>query len=562
MGHFMTRSLCWALLLAMCLTGVTVFSRPLLPLDETRYLSVAWEAHHRGDFLVSHLNGETYAHKPPLLFWLINAVWQITGVTVTPARLVAPAAAIGCLLVTHLLARRLWPDSSSTAECAPLILVSSMLWMVLSPLTMFDTLITLASLCALLGVARAADGSFWSGWILAGIAMGFGILSKGPVILVHVLPTALAAPWWAEEWRQRKARWFMGMGVAICLAAAIGLSWALPSANAGGTAYANELLFGQTAGRMVDSFAHREPFWWYLPWLPLCLLPWLLFVPIWRGVRVVPLDRGLKFVLVAAIGTLLIMSLVSGKQIHYLVPLLPHGALALSRFATRSNHDGVTRRDQLVPALGTILMGVMPIIFNHFHPFNTHSLVGLVADGFSIPLILCGLALLIRPLQSLQSAVTSIASLAVVFMCVTVFAMSQTLWSGFDLEPLAGIVRQTDRPVAWFGGYHGQINFVGRILRVEKCPKEESLRDWINTNPDGVVVIRLPSSNDTWNEIRPVLRQIDRAVPTETEQQFLRSYFANHKEFPLAEHSPKILYVQWIRSGLYDSPHLVVSYEQ
>jgi hypothetical protein len=77
-----------------------------------------------------------------------------------------------------------------------------------------------------------------------------------------------------------------------------------------------------------------------------------------------------------------------------------------------------------------------------------------------------------------------------------------------------------------------------------------------------VVVIRLPSSNDTWNEIRPTLRQIDRAAPTVEQQQFLSSYFVNHNDFPLAEQSPKILFVQWIRSGLYDSPHLVVSYGQ
>ena len=61
------RYLLWTICLAMLLVASELVSRPLLPVDETRYMSVAWEAHVRGDSLVSHLNSETYAHKPPLL---------------------------------------------------------------------------------------------------------------------------------------------------------------------------------------------------------------------------------------------------------------------------------------------------------------------------------------------------------------------------------------------------------------------------------------------------------------------------------------------------------------
>ncbi|HBT43825.1 MAG TPA: glycosyltransferase, partial [Rhodospirillaceae bacterium] len=46
----------WGLLIAVTLTA-----RPLLPVDETRYLAVAWEMWQRGDFLVPYLNGEPYS---------------------------------------------------------------------------------------------------------------------------------------------------------------------------------------------------------------------------------------------------------------------------------------------------------------------------------------------------------------------------------------------------------------------------------------------------------------------------------------------------------------------
>ena len=54
----------WSALLisALLLAALQLWLRPLLPVDETRYLSVAWEMWSRGDFLVPYLNGEPYSH--------------------------------------------------------------------------------------------------------------------------------------------------------------------------------------------------------------------------------------------------------------------------------------------------------------------------------------------------------------------------------------------------------------------------------------------------------------------------------------------------------------------
>ena len=69
------------------LAALQLWLRPLLPVDETRYLAVAWEMWWRGDFLLPWLNGEPYSHKPPLLFWLIHALWALFGVSELAARL-------------------------------------------------------------------------------------------------------------------------------------------------------------------------------------------------------------------------------------------------------------------------------------------------------------------------------------------------------------------------------------------------------------------------------------------------------------------------------------------
>ena len=387
------RYLLWTICLSLLLVASELFSRPLLPVDETRYMSVAWEAHVSGDHLVSHLNSETYAHKPPLLFWLINAVWSVAGLNEYAARLVAPAAGIACILLTALMARRLWPESAACNRCVPMMLASMSLWIVFCPVTMFDTLLTCFTLIALLGVLRAESGAAVTGWLITGVALGLGVLSKGPVILVHAMPAALIAPWWSIRVRSSCVRWYIGCGSAVVIGVAIALAWALPSAAAGGKAYGDELLFGQTTGRMVNSFSHQQPFWWYLPWLPLCLVPWISFGAVWRGMRLTKLDSPLKFLISWAGAALLILSLVSGKQIYYLLPVIPAFALIFARLATAVNGP-VAKRDLSLVIMGTIGMGALPLFANHVPPLSETRLRDLVADWYAIPLMACGAVLI------------------------------------------------------------------------------------------------------------------------------------------------------------------------
>ena len=80
----------------------SLFMRPPVPLDETRYLAVAWQMHIDGDWLVPHLNGNPYSQKPPLFFWLINAGWTVFGVNEWWPRLLP---ALATLLTLGLVAR-------------------------------------------------------------------------------------------------------------------------------------------------------------------------------------------------------------------------------------------------------------------------------------------------------------------------------------------------------------------------------------------------------------------------------------------------------------------------
>src|SRR5690606_9123126 len=136
-----------------------------------------------------------------------------------------------------------------------------------------DMLLTLCTLVAW----RATPALTGPRWLLAVVAMamalGAGTLVKGPVALLVGGVPALLAPWWRPQTRSL-ATW-LRLLAALLGAVLLALAWALPAARTGGTQYADAIFLRQTLGRVVQSFAHARPWWWYLPILPAMLLPWV-----------------------------------------------------------------------------------------------------------------------------------------------------------------------------------------------------------------------------------------------------------------------------------------------
>lgn len=545
--------------LASLLCAGTVLSRPLLPPDETRYVTVAWESLQRGDFLVSHLNGETYAHKPPLLFWLINLAWVLCGESDTVARSVAPLAAVFSVFLTWRLGLRLWPQAFERAGMAALIHTSSLLWMYFSPVTMFDALLTVFVQGALLGVLRAAGGDsrgFWQ----AGLCMGLGILSKGPVLLVFVLPVMLAGS--LNKSVNRSRHRLFGVFCSVLLAAVTALAWVIPSALSGGRAYADELLFGQTAGRMVNSFAHRQPFWFYAAVLPPGLLPWLLLGSVWRGLRGSLSDGGVRFAAVWLGAAFVILSAVSGKQPYYILPAIPAAALLLAAAADRGSQQ--LRGFELLPVFGgTVLLGAVPLVVNAMKVFSGTGLQGLVNWRESLVLMATAPGLLLFRRCRTVVVVTAVAVSAVLFQVILVNALTDTLWNGFDLRPMAEFVRNSNRPVGWFGGYHGQLNYLGGLQFVAELRGEPAVSEWLSEQPGGILIVRLARpESEVEASLYVRLRRHDREVVAEAERGMLAEELRSALELPCESKLSGVLYVQWVRSGLREQPYVIAEFRE
>ena len=483
----------------LALMVAVIATRPLTPVDETRYTTVAWEMYRSGDLLSLRLNGALYGHKPPLMFWLIDLGWKAFGVSDWWPRVLSGLFGLGSLVLLARLVQRLAPGRADIRAMALLISASSLYWMVFTGAVMFDLMLAFFVLLGVLGIARAGAGGGLRAWLLIGSAIGLGILTKGPVALLHILPLALLAPWWLNAppgQAQRWGRWYLGVGLAVLVGAAIALAWAVPTAMAGGGEFGREIFWSQSVDRMVATQHHLRPVWFYLATAPVLLLPWLFFPAVWRGLFVLMrAERTLivRFALAWVVPVVIGFSLFKGKQIQYLLPEVPAFALlAASGIASL----GRTRRWESLLLAALFAALAIALIVLAGQPRVAH-LVATTERPWvwlsAAVLLIAAAAIAAAPLRDSVSTVGAVAAAAVVMALGSYAGVGRAIFDGYDITPVSrylGQAQQQGRPIAHFGKYHGQFQFVGRLHRpLEVFMASDSLLAWAKDHPDAAVIV-------------------------------------------------------------------------
>lgn len=476
----------------------SILGRPDIPIDETRYVSVAWEMWTGGDWLVMHNNGVPYHHKPPLLFWLIGLGWSAFGVNDWWPRAISALFSFACLALTAAIARRLWPDEEGIGERAGWFLLGAAFWLFFSSSVVFDVMLAAFALLALLAGLRAAQGERRGTWGLFGVAVGLGVLAKGPVVLLHVLPALLAAPWWGGHGRFGRA-WYRRLGLGVLLGAAIALAWAIPAAISGGEEFRNAIFWGQTAGRVSGSLAHKQPVWFYLAILPLLLFPWFFWGEAWRAVAGALRDRGdggVRFCLAWIVPALIVFSLAGGKQAHYLLPLLPAFALLPARGWSRTRRGG--RWNVLPLALLFVLLGAL-FLFPQAWAGKLW-LAPLAGPDWRLAggiLLALGAGCLF--LVGGEAAPQRITAISATLVGVVLLLVLKPLAPAFDMTPMAQRLKELERqgtPVAHASAYNDQYRFYGRLLRPLQEIGRGDIGAWLERHPGGRVVAYLKRSSE------------------------------------------------------------------
>jgi 4-amino-4-deoxy-L-arabinose transferase-like glycosyltransferase len=478
------------------LAVVSLLTRNLIPVDETRYTTVAWEMWVRSDFLVPHLNGETYSHKPPLLFWLIQLGWMLFGVNEWWPRLIPFFFSFAALILVQQLGRQLWQESDAWLM-APFIALGFTIWAFFSTAVMFDMMLAFFVLLAITGIYRVFTGQGSRWWLLVGAAWGLGVLSKGPVIFVHTLPLILFARYWQPSgivvtWKQALA----GVLLALVIAAAIIFAWVIPATASGGEEYAQSLLFGQNVQRVLKAPNDALPWWYYIAFMPFILFPWAYWGGNWKalisgaGSKDKP-DAGRRFCLAWVIPVLLLFTFISGKKVHYLLPVLPAVALYLSSLLVRRKEPGSSREmwpltiSYLVVA---VLIGSLPLFYGPadspywIYNISIYAVIPFVALAIAGQLFVTGGQLNRVRMISLQTVFLLIIAHATILMPAQL---------GYDLKPIAvelAQLQEQGHSIAHNGKYRGEYHFLGRLKKPFDVVYDHTEQEWMTAHPDGYVI--------------------------------------------------------------------------
>jgi 4-amino-4-deoxy-L-arabinose transferase-like glycosyltransferase len=486
----------WAVLAGCAAVLILLVAlRPLLPIDETRYLSVAWEMWLSGDPVHLTKNGASYTHKTPPLFLLINAVWLVTGVSEFAARLVGPACALGMLAGTAVLARRFWPSHTTGRDKGPLaalVLAGFPVFLIYGSATMFDALLALAVLggvAALWQIGQGAAG--WRSWAGFGLALAFGTFAKGPVILVHLAPLLLTLPIWAPA-PPRAGAVLRGTALALGVALVLVALWLVPTLATATPDFRQELLWTQSAARVAGGMAHDRPFWFLAALVPVLLFPWGWSLALWRAMagrwRA---DPAVRLCRIWALSSLLLFSVISGKQAHYLLPTFPAVALLITDALSRTRTSGFwLNRGAWAPlmlvALASALVGAQVIepkgdlaLLAPYWPVLLFALLclGLVAALWRLPLMAGHLVAGLGVALGLHGIVAGTA-----------------LYAAYDGRPIAAKLANAEAQglAVTDANYHAEFNFLARLGQPVAQPQTQAEWEaWASTHPDGLIFGRV-----------------------------------------------------------------------
>ncbi len=327
-------------LLLVCL-GCLLFvykvgDRDLWAPDEDEYAQIPREMMRSGNWLYPTCNNVPWTIKPALYCWLVGGVALPSGdVNEWHARIFAGLAGVGTFLLIFYLGKRLFSPRAGlfgalTTGTSVMFLEQARWAQTYMPSTF---LTTLAIFCFYRGYSEPTRRV--ASYLLMYVAVGLGVMMMGPINLIVpglVVFVYLVAMKDLKHIPRMLPVW------GILITAAIVLPWYMAAGS--NEAYGADLLMKTNSGRIVNTWSHRQPFWYYLEGIPWAFLPWSLFLP---GACYLAVSRQserdrptLKFVLVWLIGVFVLFSIPQSKRHQYLLGVYPAMGLLVGYLADRA----------------------------------------------------------------------------------------------------------------------------------------------------------------------------------------------------------------------------------
>jgi 4-amino-4-deoxy-L-arabinose transferase-like glycosyltransferase len=304
--------------------------------------------------------------------------------------------------------------------------------------------------------------------LLTYIALGFGMLAKGPVIFVTVVPAIVALQVFSQVPIANRKSQTANHLAGIVLFLLIALPWYLYVYLK--IPHAIELWRYESIGEISDNVEKARPWWLYLgsifrvplPWTPLWIAGIVLaFVHGKRGLRT-PRGRRRHVPLVWFASNLLFFSLLNVKKDAYLLPVIPAMVLTIADALTILLAWARRVRFRDVPGVlattqAAIGIGAAAVVLALLWKIHTDRIVGIIAGVAALIVALYALRPIARERPAQWLAVQCIA------YAITIIALMSLQ------RPEIENARSPRRFAAQLDGF---IHATGLPLLIGKLPEE------------------------------------------------------------------------------------------
>ncbi|HID23577.1 MAG TPA: phospholipid carrier-dependent glycosyltransferase, partial [Planctomycetaceae bacterium] len=343
-------------------------SYPFVEPDEARNAQIALEMYRSADWITPTRWGRPYLDKPPMLFWWVSGSFSLFGPSPAAARV--PVALAGLLTVGLVYGAGRWLVGRQAAWIGAGMLVMCIGFVLSARFVIHDALLTLFVTATVFGLYRVAELPLSSmkrklGWSIAGAVYGLGILTKGPVCIALSVPPLLALQWLTFGAVRTQVRDWIRFFLAAFVVA---MPWYI-AASFRSEQFLQYFLWEQNVKRFLSGANHPAAWWFYIPVVFAGLFPCSLLLP---GLTVFLLSRsavlrchrprGLGYVTLSALWTVLFFSLSEGKLPTYVLPAAPMFALLLGQLVATVLLKAPSGEDAKLPAYLRAIRRQVPVV--------------------------------------------------------------------------------------------------------------------------------------------------------------------------------------------------------
>ena len=296
--------------------------RDFTPDNELRYLSIVDEALRNGNIFTFTNQGEIYADKPPLYFWLMmigklilgeHQMWFYSLLSFIPA-----------LVILTTMTKWIRRENGENGTTATLMLITAGLFTGVTLVVRMDMLMNMFIVLSLYTFYKMyrGDERKRDSWLFP-VYVFLALFSKGPLGLLIPFVSTVTFLIFKKKLSDFKFYWGWKTFLIILTGCIV---WFSGVYIEGGNQYLNNLLVHQTVGRGIDSFHHKEPFYYYAISIWYSLAPWsLLSIGLLITGLVQKRITGTleQFFAAIILSTLVLLSIISSKLAIYSLPVIP-----------------------------------------------------------------------------------------------------------------------------------------------------------------------------------------------------------------------------------------------